>query len=100
MQTSKPKQIALLNSSILVIRWSAGATIKEASGFIFQISSMPVWLQYITHVIPASYYIVILQCIFLSGDIYEVILPNVIAMLIVGTVIFSVIVKITKKRLD
>lgn len=70
------------------------------SGFIFQISSMPVWLQYITHAIPASYYIVILQCIFLSGDIYEVILPNVIAMLIVGTIIFSIIVKITKKRLD
>lgn len=70
------------------------------SGFIFQISSMPTWLQYITHAIPARYFIEILQCIFLSGDIYEVILPNVLAMLIVGSIIFSIIFKITRKRLD
>ena len=70
------------------------------SGFIFQISSMPTWLQYITHAIPARYLIEILQCIFLSGDIYEVILPNVFAMIIVGTIIFSIIIKITRKRLD
>jgi ABC-2 type transport system permease protein len=70
------------------------------SGFIFQISSMPIWLQYITHAIPARYLIEILQCIFLSGDIYEVILPNVFAMIIVGTIIFSIIIKITRKRLD
>lgn len=70
------------------------------SGFIFQISSMPTWLQYITHAIPARYLIEILQCIFLSGDIYEVILPNIFAMIIVGTIIFSIIIKITRKRLD
>ena len=70
------------------------------SGFIFQINSMPTWLQYLTHIIPARYFIEILQCIFLSGDIYEVILPNVIAMSIVGIVIFFIILKITRKRLD
>ena len=70
------------------------------SGFIFQINSMPTWLQYLTHIIPARYFIEILQCIFLSGDIYEVILPNVIAMSIVGIVIFFIIFKITRKRLD
>ena len=70
------------------------------SGFIFQISSMPSWLQFLTHVIPARYFIEILQCIFLSGDIYGVIIPNVLAMLIVGAVIFLVIFKITRKRLD
>ena len=70
------------------------------SGFIFQINSMPIWLQYLTHIIPARYFIEILQCIFLSGDIYEVILPNVIAMSIVGIVIFFIIFKITRKRLD
>ena len=61
---------------------------------------MPLWLQYITHIIPARYFIEVLQCIFLSGDIYEVILPNVIAMTTVGIVIFSIIIKITRKRLD
>ncbi|WP_228156404.1 ABC transporter permease [Arcobacter caeni] len=70
------------------------------SGFIFQISSMPLWLQYLTHIIPARYFIEVLQCIFLSGDIYEVILPNLFSLLIVGTVIFVIIIKITRKRLD
>ena len=70
------------------------------SGFIFQISSMPWWLQYITHIIPAKYFIAILQTLFLSGNIYEVILPNLIAMLILGSIVFAVILKITRKRLD
>jgi ABC-2 type transport system permease protein len=70
------------------------------SGFIFQISSMPWWLQTITHVIPAKYFISILQTLFLSGNIYEVILPNLIAMLLLGSIVFAVILKITRKRLD
>ncbi len=70
------------------------------SGFIFQISSMPWWLQYITHVIPAKYFIAILQTLFLSGNIYEVILPNLLAMLLLGSIVFAVILKITRKRLE
>lgn len=70
------------------------------SGFIFEIASMPWWLQYITHAIPARYFVAILQTLFLSGDIYEVILPNLIYILIIGLIFFSIVVKITRKRLD
>jgi ABC-2 type transport system permease protein len=70
------------------------------SGFIFQIASMPWWLQYITHAIPARYFIAILQTLFLSGDIYAVILPNLFAMLLLGSAFFAIILKITRKRLD
>ncbi|MFT7879496.1 MAG: ABC transporter permease [Sulfurimonas sp.] len=70
------------------------------SGFLFQISSMPWWLQYITHIIPARYFVSILQTLFLTGDIYTVILPNLAAMLILGSVIFIAIMKITRKRID
>jgi len=70
------------------------------SGFIFQISSMPWWLQYITHIIPARYYVSILQTLFLTGDIYAIVIPNLIAMLILGSVFFAIILKITRKRLD
>lgn len=37
------------------------------SGFIFQIRIMPDWLQAITHVVPARYYLVILRGIILKG---------------------------------
>ncbi|MCX6075879.1 MAG: ABC transporter permease [Campylobacterales bacterium] len=70
------------------------------SGFLFQISSMPLWLQYITHSIPARYFIEILQTLFLAGDIYEVIIPNLLAMLFIGSLLFTIILKITRKRLD
>jgi len=70
------------------------------SGFIFQIGSMPWWLQYITYIIPAKYFIAILQTLFLTGDIYEVILPNLMAMLILGSIVFAIILKISRKRLD
>ena len=37
------------------------------SGFVFQIRLMPVWLQVITHLVPARYYLVILRGIILKG---------------------------------
>lgn len=70
------------------------------SGFLYQISSMPMWLQYITHTIPARYFIAILQTLFLAGDIYEIIIPNLLIMLFMGFVLFVIMVKITRKRLD
>jgi ABC-2 type transport system permease protein len=70
------------------------------SGFLFQISSMPWWLQYITHIIPARYFVSILQTLFLTGDIYDVIVPNLVAMFVLGSVFFTIILKITRKRLD
>lgn len=70
------------------------------SGFLFPIASMPAWLQAITHIIPARYFISILQTLFLSGDYYHVIMPNLLYMFGLGLVFFIIIIKITKKRLD
>lgn len=70
------------------------------SGFLFQIESMPWWLQYITHIIPARYFVSILQTLFLTGDIYEIILPNLLAIVLLGSVFFTIVLKITRKRLD
>lgn len=70
------------------------------SGFLFQIASMPLWLQYITHAIPARYFVAILQTLFLSGDIYEVIIPNLLFMFLLGFFLFAIVLKITRKRLD
>ena len=46
------------------------------SGFLFDIRSMPVVLQWITLVLPARYFVTLLQTIFLAGDLWGVILPN------------------------
>ncbi len=38
------------------------------SGFVFQISIMPAWLQLITYLIPARYFLVILRGVILKGE--------------------------------
>jgi ABC-2 type transport system permease protein len=37
------------------------------SGFIFQIRSMPEWLQVVTYAVPARYYLVILRGVIIKG---------------------------------
>ena len=55
------------------------------SGFIFQISSMPATIQLITHIVPARYFVAILQSLFLAGNVWSVILPNAAALLLMAT---------------
>ncbi len=46
------------------------------SGFLFDLRSMPALVRLFTYVLPARYYVALLQTIFLAGDIWAVILPN------------------------
>jgi len=45
---------------------------------------MPPWLQAITLAIPARYMNVSLQTVFLAGDLWSVLIPNMLFMLAVG----------------
>ena len=69
------------------------------SGFIFDIHSMPLFIRVITHIIPASYYVTILQSIFLAGDIPGVIWPNSAALLLFSVLLFGLLLKISRKRI-
>ncbi len=46
------------------------------SGFLFDLRSMPVAARAITYVLPARYYVALLQTVFLAGDVWGVILPD------------------------
>jgi len=46
------------------------------SGFLFDLRSMPGVVRIMTYILPARYYVTLLQTIFLAGDIWAVILPN------------------------
>jgi ABC-2 type transport system permease protein len=50
------------------------------SGFLFDLRSMPAIVRVITYVLPARYYVTLLQTIFLAGDIWAVILPNALVL--------------------
>lgn len=70
------------------------------SGFIFDINSMPVAIQFITHIVPARYYVAILQTLFLAGDIWPVILANATALLIMLVIFSRLVAKKTRKSLE
>ena len=70
------------------------------SGFIFQISSMPAAIQVITHIIPARYYVAILQTLFLAGDIWPIILSNSAALAVMMVIFLGLARRKMQKRLD
>jgi ABC-2 type transport system permease protein len=70
------------------------------SGFLFDINSMPTWIQYITHLIPARYYVAILQTLFLAGDVWPVVLANMGALLVLLLLFFMLVWRKFHKRLE
>lgn len=70
------------------------------SGFIFEITSMPVAIQTITHLITAKYLIKDLQSLFLVGDVWAILIPNTLIMLFMGLILFLITASKTVKRLD
>lgn len=70
------------------------------SGFLYQISTMPLPLRIITQVIPARYFVDSLQTVFLAGDLWHVFLPNMAAMLFIGLFFLMLVHRKTQKTLD
>ena len=70
------------------------------SGFIFDINSMPWAIQLLTHIIPARYFVAILQTVFLAGNVWQVILPNAAALLLMAFVFLMLVRRKASKRLE
>lgn len=70
------------------------------SGFLFEIDSMPQWLQWVTQLVPARHYIESLQTIYLAGDQWPQLLGNMADLLLVGALFFSITLLKSHRRLD
>jgi ABC-2 type transport system permease protein len=70
------------------------------SGLIFPIENMPPAVQYVTYAIPLRYYATIIRGIFLRGSGLEVLWPQALALLVMGTSILAVAALRFQKRLD
>jgi len=70
------------------------------SGFIFEIRGMPTAIQWITHLVPARYYVSILQTLFLAGDIWPVLWPNLLALVLMAAFFLGRTRQISRKRLE
>lgn len=70
------------------------------SGFIFEIASMPIIIQIVTYFVPARYFVSSLQTLFLAGDVWSLIISNMIPMLIMGILLFIVNSRFLAKSLE
>jgi ABC-2 type transport system permease protein len=69
------------------------------SGFIFDLRSMPAAVRVITYIVPARYYVTLLQTVFLAGDIWAVIVPNAAVLAGMAGLFFVLTRRATQKRL-
>jgi ABC-2 type transport system permease protein len=69
------------------------------SGFIFDLASVPKAVRLVSYLLPARYYVSLLQTLFLAGDIWSIIIPDCAVMLAMLLVLFGLTLRKTKKRL-
>jgi ABC-2 type transport system permease protein len=69
------------------------------SGFLFDLRSMPAAVRAISYLLPARYYVALLQTIFLAGDVWSVILPNSAVLLGMAIVLWVLTRVTTRKKL-
>jgi ABC-2 type transport system permease protein len=68
------------------------------SGFIFDIRSMPIGVQIVTRIFPARYFVGSLQTLFLAGDVWAVVLPDMAVLAVMAVILMTVALKATRKR--
>jgi ABC-2 type transport system permease protein len=70
------------------------------SGFLFDLRSMPVAVRLLTYMLPARYYVALLQTIFLAGDVWGIIVPNMAVLAAMATVLALLTRRATRKTLS
>lgn len=70
------------------------------SGFVFEIASMVAPVRDLTYLVAARYFVSCLQTLFLTGNVWELVLRAMAAMLAISAAFFFITIAKTKKRLD
>ena len=69
------------------------------SGFLFDLRSAPLAIRLISYVLPARYYVTLLQTEFLAGDVWRVIAPNAAVLALMAAVLLLLAQRATRKKL-
>jgi ABC-2 type transport system permease protein len=70
------------------------------SGFLFDLNSMPTAVRLITYVLPARYYVALLQSVFLAGNVWSVIVPNTLILAAMAGLLALASGVVTRKTLE
>jgi ABC-2 type transport system permease protein len=70
------------------------------SGFIFDLRSVPWVVQAISSVLPATYYVELLQTLFLAGNVWPLILKDCAVLALAAVVLLALARSKTRKELN
>ena len=69
------------------------------SGFVFPIENMPVAFQYLTYVNPLRYFLVIIRGLFLKGNGFGILWPQMLSLFVLGIIVLTLSLLRFRKRL-
>jgi len=69
------------------------------SGYVFEPSGMPLPIRVLSHVIAARYYVSCLKTIFLVGDAWAQLLPNMLGMAAIAAVLLGLTIRNTARKI-
>jgi len=70
------------------------------SGLIFDLESTPRFIQIVSHVVPARYFVSISHTLFMAGDVWPVLLPNAMALAFMAVLFNGLAFRKITKRLE
>jgi len=91
-----------LKSQFLASQVTLVATFMPAlmlSGFLYDLRSVPLAIRLVSYLVPARYFVSLLQTLFLAGDVWSVILPNAAILAVVAIVLLAFTRRAIRKSL-
>ena len=70
------------------------------SGLLFDLESTPRFIQIISYVLPAKYFVTISHTLFMTGNVWPLLLPNALALAFMATFFIALAYRKITKRLD
>ena len=69
------------------------------SGLLFDLQSTPRFIQVLSFIVPARYFVAISHTLFMAGDVWPVLLPNALALAVMATFFIGLAYRKITKRL-
>jgi ABC-2 type transport system permease protein len=92
--------VARTQQEAMMLTWFTLLPTVFLSGFFFPLAAMPPALQWISHLVPLRYYLVIIRSVLLKGVGAETLVPEIVALAVFGAVLMGAAALRFRKRLD
>ena len=92
--------VARTQQEAMMLTWFTLLPTIFLSGFLFPLEAMPVALRAVSYVVPLRYYLTIIRSVVLKGVGLEALMPEVLAMALIGLILMGAAALRFRKRLD